>query len=445
MAFGGSPFGVMMGQSASGPLAAQRFRDPRFAYANALIQSGSETTPVQSPWQGIARLGSGLAGGWLAHDAMKEWDTREKDYAKAMADALKAGSGTPAVTQTSEDQSAYGGPGPETKTITPAVAADPQRMLAILGANRDAAPMATNFQLQTLAAQQAAAQQLANYKAMIPLKVEEQTALGPVEARNAGLKTGATAAAELPYVGPKAAAQAGATLPFDIQKAGGTEAARLAAQNAPTPYAGTNGPAIAPASAVADIAKAGPIAEAQASAQAPGKAFDRSNVLRDEYNTLTKDFRIVQDAYSKIRSTSDTGAGDMSLLYSYVKLLDPGSVVRESEFATAAASGALGERIQGLVQRIVTGERLPATLRESFKTEADAIYQAQKAGADRLRTQYSDLATRYNLKPEDVIQDYATAPSAPSGLPRPASPEDFAKLPSGTKFIAPDGSERIKP
>ena len=137
------------------------------------------------------------------------------------------------------------------------------------------------------------------------------------------------------------------------------------------------------------------------------KVFERANTLRDEFNTLTKDFRVVQDATSKIRSTSDTGAGDMSLLYSYVKLLDPGSVVRESEFATAAASGSFGERVQGAVQRILTGERLPKDLRDAFKGEAETIYKVQKSGADRLETKYRELAKRYRLDPEDVIQSYA--------------------------------------
>lgn len=137
------------------------------------------------------------------------------------------------------------------------------------------------------------------------------------------------------------------------------------------------------------------------------KGFERANTLRDEFNTLTKDFRTVQDAYSKIKATSDTGAGDMSLLYSYVKLLDPGSVVRESEFATAAASGSFGERMQGAVQRILTGERLPKDLRDAFKAEASTIYKSQQSGADRLEAQYTDLAKRYGLNPKDVIQQYA--------------------------------------
>ena len=152
----------------------------------------------------------------------------------------------------------------------------------------------------------------------------------------------------------------------------------------------------------------------KANAEAPGLAFQRADKLRDEYNNLTKDFRTVQDAYSKIKSTSDSGAGDMSLLYSYVKLLDPGSVVRESEFATAAASGSLGERMQGAVNRIMSGERLPESLRNAFKGEAESLYKAQKGGADRLKTHYTDLAGRYGINAKDVIQDYSVQESEPS-------------------------------
>jgi hypothetical protein len=141
----------------------------------------------------------------------------------------------------------------------------------------------------------------------------------------------------------------------------------------------------------------------------------QENTLRDEFNTLTKDFRIVQDAHSKIKNVANTGAGDMSLLYSYVKLLDPGSVVRESEFATAAASGSFGERIQGLAQRVLTGQRLPPDLRTDFIREADTIYTSQKEGANRLENQYRDIAKRNNLNPENVIVNY----SSPSGTALP--------------------------
>jgi hypothetical protein len=179
----------------------------------------------------------------------------------------------------------------------------------------------------------------------------------------------------------------------------------------------------------------------------------QENILRDEFNALTKDFRTVQDAYSKIESTSDTGAGDMSMLYSYVKLLDPGSVVRESEFATAAASGSFGEQVQGAVQRIMTGERLPPTLRAAFKGEAKSIFQAQKAGYERLKTSYGNLATRTGVPTENVIVDYAapetvapvdlgTQTGGPGGIgAAPAAPAD--EIGEGTVIVNPQTKERL--
>lgn len=145
--------------------------------------------------------------------------------------------------------------------------------------------------------------------------------------------------------------------------------------------------------------------------------FKRENALRDEVNSLTKDFRNVTDAYTKIGSTSDSAAGDLSLLYQYNKLLDPGSVVRESEFATVAASGSLGERLQGAAQRVVSGERLTPDQRKAFKDEAQSIYKAHQQGYDRIKQNYTGIATGYGLDPKNVIVDYAL-PAEPATAPK---------------------------
>jgi len=219
-----------------------------------------------------------------------------------------------------------------------------------------------------------------------------------------------------------------------IKAGGGTFVNPIAQPPAPTaPPAQPNAPVVAPRVPTTPVAGA-PVANAPPTSTSPYTPFSnlnaqandlvlppklrleqmknaptQENTLRDEFNTLTKDFRTVQDAHSKIKSVANTGAGDMSLLYSYVKLLDPGSVVRESEFATAAASGSFGERIQGLAQRVMSGQRLPPDLRTDFIREADSIYTSQKDGADRLEKQYRDIAKRNNLNPENVIVNYASS------------------------------------
>jgi len=134
-----------------------------------------------------------------------------------------------------------------------------------------------------------------------------------------------------------------------------------------------------------------------------GQTFSNENTLRDEYTTQTAPFRTISDAYKKIMSTADNGAGDMSLLYQYVKLLDPNSVVRESEFATAAASGSFGERVQGEVNRILSGQRMAPSLRQSFRNEATNIYNNQRNSTEQTAERYRGLAESYGLNPTRVV------------------------------------------
>lgn len=176
--------------------------------------------------------------------------------------------------------------------------------------------------------------------------------------------------------------------------------------------------------------------------------FNRANTLRDEYTRGSQTFQTVQDAYQNIRSaaSNSTGAGDMSMLYSFVKLLDPTSVVRESEFATAAASGSLGERIQGLYQRIVSGERLPDSLRRDFMREAEAIYRTHTTAQRRRQDEYGRIARMYGVDPSGVTVDFTRpelqtpweppAPPAPT-QPVPAQPAAQPAAPPSTPIPQP--------
>lgn len=178
------------------------------------------------------------------------------------------------------------------------------------------------------------------------------------------------------------------------------------------------------------------------------REFTQANTLRDEFTRGSQTFQTVQDAYQNIRSaaSNSTGAGDMSMLYSFVKLLDPTSVVRESEFATAAASGSLGERIQGLYQRIVSGERLPDTLRRDFMREAEAIYRTHTQAQQQRTREWERLARLYRIDPAGVVVDLMRPelqqpwqPPAPPAQPQavPAQPAASAPLPPQTPIPQP--------
>lgn len=139
MAFGSDlGFGLMQGGgSFGGPLAMQRARDPRAAYARALMEAGSSGAPVASTTHGLARAGQALVGAWLARDANQDWDNRENNRAMAIANALKDASGTPAETKSYSDG---------TTINWNAVKPDMNRAIAGLAANKDTADMAAQWQ-----------------------------------------------------------------------------------------------------------------------------------------------------------------------------------------------------------------------------------------------------------------------------------------------------------
>ena len=129
--------------------------------------------------------------------------------------------------------------------------------------------------------------------------------------------------------------------------------------------------------------------------------------LRKEFTGLSGDYVKVRDSYTRVVASAQdpSAAGDLALIFNYMKTLDPGSVVRESEFATAAASGAFDERINAAVRKVVAGERLSEEMRNDFVDRAKRLYVGmEKQHAKRVKT-FARLAEGQNLDPLEVAID----------------------------------------
>jgi hypothetical protein len=175
-----------------------------------------------------------------------------------------------------------------------------------------------------------------------------------------------------------------------------------------------------------------------------GRKQSQENTLRGEFTTQAKEFIAIRNANQKIKQASrdgakdKTGATDMSLVFSYMKLLDPTSTVREGEYASAANSGGVGEKIRNLYNAAAEGKVLSETQRKDFATQANRMYLQAEKNHISLVKDYTGKATNTGADPSNVIVDYI-------GLPHVQSDADFAKLPKGAEFIDPDGNHRKKP
>ena len=140
----------------------------------------------------------------------------------------------------------------------------------------------------------------------------------------------------------------------------------------------------------------------------PQDQFGNEKDLYAQYagSDPVKMYETVKSGYERVRQSAalQTGAGDMGLIYGYMKMLDPGSVVRESEFATAAQAGSYGEQIQGMVSRVINGERLPESVRQEFVQLAEGIYSETAANLGNINDQFTTRAQNYGVDPGMFIR-----------------------------------------
>jgi len=127
--------------------------------------------------------------------------------------------------------------------------------------------------------------------------------------------------------------------------------------------------------------------------------------LRTEFKNITKNVRDIALAYNKIiASASDpSAAGDIALIINYMKMLDPGSVVREGEFATAANAGGVEDSVRARYNSVVNGERLSVEQRQDFVNASGRVLQPYRDQFEATKSRYSTLATEQGLQPSQVV------------------------------------------
>lgn len=141
---------------------------------------------------------------------------------------------------------------------------------------------------------------------------------------------------------------------------------------------------------------------------------DKANLekgIRQQYMSTptVKDFQTLQSSFSKIKSVAldqPSPAGDISLVFNYMKMLDPGSTVREGEQATAANARGLSDSVRTMYNRVLSGEKLTTDQRADFYNRAGQIYQSQSEGMGRLQGEFKGISERSGADPKNVVVNF---------------------------------------
>jgi hypothetical protein len=142
---------------------------------------------------------------------------------------------------------------------------------------------------------------------------------------------------------------------------------------------------------------------------------------RTAIKDITKDYRKVETAYEKIRQSAKRGtaAGDMSMIFGIMKINDPGSTVREGEYATAEQAAGLPARILNFYHKAIDGQKLSAAQRADFMEQAKLLYGAQRGTADNqieniLQQVDADELDRARVFGTDRLKDFNTRRNNPT-------------------------------
>jgi hypothetical protein len=153
------------------------------------------------------------------------------------------------------------------------------------------------------------------------------------------------------------------------------------------------------------------------------KTFEKESGFRKEFNAIpsVKNFAVRANALGSIEASAadPSPAGDVSLIFAYMRMLDPNSTVREGEFATAENAGSVPQTVRAKYNRILTGERLDPDVRQDFVDTANRIYDRAASDFGSLYTRYEDIAKASNLDPSKALIDYRF-PSPSVELPQSA-------------------------
>jgi hypothetical protein len=176
-----------------------------------------------------------------------------------------------------------------------------------------------------------------------------------------------------------------------------------------------------------------------------GQGFSQAQELRKEFNNQSATFRGVADSYQRIVDSAKdpSPAGDLSLIFNYMKVLDPGSTVREGEFATAQNAGGVDDRVVGLYNRLMNGERLAPAQRSDFLNRGTRLYQGQEKRFNaNVRDRYVGLAKRYGLDPAEITGE-VSAKVPTSALP-PQNEQGWTlheDAQGNRAYVSPDGKQ----
>jgi len=169
------------------------------------------------------------------------------------------------------------------------------------------------------------------------------------------------------------------------------------------------------------------LASMKAGVDANNKSYDNLTKLSNNY----KGMRSVE-AYQKLRSTyqkidaaynkaydpdiENPQVADVSMIFNYMKMLDPGSTVREGEYATAKNTAGIEQGLRNSYNAAWGGGFLSDGQRADFRDLAWDLINAEASNVQKINENFTALGKRFGISTDNILEDLSEYGSLKKGV-----------------------------
>lgn len=144
----------------------------------------------------------------------------------------------------------------------------------------------------------------------------------------------------------------------------------------------------------------------------------------------------LQKMENTMKSNNPSGFDDMSLIFNFMRTLDPESVVREGEYRTAENNSSFLEKFGIAFNKIASGQRLSQDQRQKLLMAARTQHAAHEQTFGKFAKDYQGIAKDYGVSAKNVL---------PGWKPYPEKIDTFygKQLPIEESRMTPEDREAI--
>ena len=140
-------------------------------------------------------------------------------------------------------------------------------------------------------------------------------------------------------------------------------------------------------------------------------------------------------------ATNPTQKGDTTMLYTFFKVLDPQSTVREGEIEMIKQSRSIPEKFKGMAQKLANGQTLLESERADLLNQAYQYVANQQRGVTETIDMYKDYAKAFGLNPEKAVPNpFADIKKPPSKTVMINKKQTVAKLADDGNYYIQSGT-----